>query len=84
FERLADPAVNVMTRSHGSFGEMVDHERERALEVFDSGDITNGPGGSFSLDAPVRTERLDGAMLELLQSEEARALEYLQRISGGP
>ncbi|MDA7941790.1 MAG: S8 family serine peptidase [Nitrosopumilus sp.] len=78
FERLADPPVSVMTRIHGDFAGLVQGERERASLVFDSGDIQNEVGGSFSMDAPVRVERLkDPAILERMRVAELAALEYL-------
>ncbi|MDA7941865.1 MAG: DUF5011 domain-containing protein [Nitrosopumilus sp.] len=78
FERPPDPGVSVMTRIHDGFAGLVEAERERALLVFDSGSIEKTVGGSFSIDAPVRTERLTPELLALLQSEEARAVRHLQ------
>ncbi|MDA7960439.1 MAG: DUF5011 domain-containing protein [Nitrosopumilus sp.] len=79
FERLQDPEVTVMTRIHDGFGALVEGEREKARAVFDSASIRNTVGESFSFDAPVKTERLTPELLELLRSEEARALQYLGR-----
>ncbi|MDA7960928.1 MAG: hypothetical protein MPJ08_09420, partial [Nitrosopumilus sp.] len=78
FERPPDPGVSVMTRIHDGFAGLIEAERERALLVFDSGSIEKTVGGSFSIDAPVRTERLTPELLALLQSEEARAVRHLQ------
>ncbi|MDA7957763.1 MAG: hypothetical protein MPI95_01535 [Nitrosopumilus sp.] len=77
FERLQDPEVTVMTRIHDGFEDLLEAEREKARLVFDSGSIENTVGKSFSIDAPVKAERLTPELLDLLRSEEARAIQYL-------
>ncbi|CAI9831362.1 exported hypothetical protein [Nitrosopumilaceae archaeon] len=79
FERLADPHVSVMTRSHGSFADLVEEERRKAALVFDAESIRSEVGESFSIDAPVRVEKLkDPVVLEKLRISEQLALEYLE------
>ena len=78
FERLADPDVSVMTRSHGSFDLLVEAERLRAELVFNSSAISSEIGESFSHDAPVRVDKLrDPEILERLRAEELEALQRL-------
>ncbi|MDA7954832.1 MAG: DUF5011 domain-containing protein [Nitrosopumilus sp.] len=80
FERLADPAVSVVTRHHDSFADLLRAEQERAALVFNATDLQREVGGSFSHDAPVRVEKLkDPAILERLHISELAALEYLGR-----
>ena len=78
FERLADPTVSVMTRTHSGFADLVEYERSRAALVFDSSEIASEVGGSFSHEAPVRVDKLkDPEILERLRVAEMAALEYL-------
>ena len=78
FERLADPAVSIVTRHHDSFADLLRAEQERAALVFDASELEREVGESFSHDAPVRAERLrDPAILERLHVSELAALEYL-------
>ncbi|MDA7960246.1 MAG: DUF5011 domain-containing protein [Nitrosopumilus sp.] len=80
FERLADPAVSVVTRHHDSFADLLRAEQERAALVFNATDLQREVGESFSHDAPVRVEKLkDPAILERLHISELAALEYLGR-----
>ncbi|RNJ80737.1 MAG: hypothetical protein D9C04_00135, partial [Nitrosopumilus sp. B06] len=80
FERLQDPDVNVMTRTHSNFADLVEQEKERARQVFDSESIKSKVGESFSHDAPVRLDKLDDPkILEKLKIAELAALEYLKR-----
>ncbi|MDA7953870.1 MAG: DUF5011 domain-containing protein, partial [Nitrosopumilus sp.] len=79
FERLADPAVSVVTRHHDSFADLLRAEQERAALVFNATDLQREVGESFSHDAPVRVEKLkDPAILEKLRISELAALEYLR------
>ncbi|RNJ79035.1 MAG: hypothetical protein D9C04_05875 [Nitrosopumilus sp. B06] len=80
FKRLQDPYVNVMTRTHSNFADLVEQEKERARQVFDSESIKSQVGESFSHDAPVRINKMnDPEILERLRVAEIAALEYLKR-----
>ncbi|RNJ77874.1 MAG: hypothetical protein EB830_01095, partial [Nitrosopumilus sp. H13] len=79
FERLQDTHANVMTRSHSSFEDLVEKEKEKARQVFDAESIKSTVGESFSHDAPVRIDKLkDPVILEKLRIAELAALEYLE------
>ncbi|RNJ77278.1 MAG: DUF5011 domain-containing protein [Nitrosopumilus sp. D6] len=78
YERLADPNVNVMTRHHSGFADLIEQERARAELVFNSSSIKSHAEESFSHDAPVRIDKLkDPVVLEKLRIAELAALEYL-------
>ncbi|RNJ78199.1 MAG: DUF5011 domain-containing protein [Nitrosopumilus sp. H13] len=78
FERLQDPEISVMTRTHSGFADMVQAERDRAALVFNASGLHKTVGESFSHDAPVRLDKLeDPVILEKLRIAELAALEYL-------
>jgi len=84
FERHQDGHWNVMTRLNSGFGAMVQHERDRALLVFDSAQIRSELGPSFAYELPagaygddMRIERL----AEAIASEQKRAQETLEMLA---
>ncbi|RNJ75530.1 MAG: hypothetical protein EB828_05070, partial [Nitrosopumilus sp. D6] len=80
YERLADPSVNVMTRTHSSFADLIEQERARATLIFNATELRSEVGESFAHDAPVRIDKLqDPIVLEKLKIAELAALEYLER-----
>ncbi|RNJ78699.1 MAG: hypothetical protein EB829_03835, partial [Nitrosopumilus sp. H8] len=80
FVRIQDRHANVMTRTHSDFADLIEKEREKARQIFDSESIKKQVGESFSHDAPVRIDKLkDPAILEKLKIAEIAALEYLER-----
>ena len=49
-ERFTDGAVHVMTRLHSNFGNLMQHEREKAALIFDASKLISVPDQSFSHD----------------------------------
>ena len=78
FERFQDNISNVMTRQNSNFASLIEHERQKALLVFDSSDIASQVGDYFAYDysdIDRDTSKLEKYYLEL-RMEEDKAMQY--------
>ena len=78
FERFQDKTSNVMTRQNSNFASLIEHERQKALLVFDSSNIASQVGDYFAYDysdIDRDTSKLEKYYLEL-RMEEDKAMQY--------
>ena len=81
FERFQDGISNVMTRQNSNFASLIEHERQKALLVFDSSDIASQVGDYFAYDysnIDRDTSKLEKYYLEL-QIENQKAQQYTNK-----
>ena len=81
FERFQDNISNVMTRQNSNFASLIEHERQKALLVFDSSDIASQVGDYFAYDysnIDRDTSKLEKYYLEL-QIENQKAQQYTNK-----
>ncbi len=79
FERFSDGTSNVMTRQNSNFASLIEHERQKALLVFDSSNISSQVGDYFAYDysdIDRDTSKLEKYYLEL-QIENDKALKFV-------
>ena len=81
FERFQDGISNVMTRQNSNFASLIEHERQKALLVFDSSNIASQVGDYFAYDysdIDRDTSKLEKYYLEL-QIENQKAQQYTNK-----
>ena len=81
FERFQDGTSNVMTRQNSNFASLIEHERQKALLVFDSSNIASQVGDYFAYDysdIDRDTSKLEKYYLEL-QIENQKAQQYTNK-----
>ena len=81
FERFQDKTSNVMTRQNSNFASLIEHERQKALLVFDSSNIASQVGDYFAYDysdIDRDTSKLEKYYLEL-QIENQKAQQYTNK-----
>ncbi len=81
FERFQDGTSNVMTRQNSNFTSLIEHERQKALLVFDSSNISSQVGDYFAYDysdIDRDTSKLEKYYLEL-QIENQKAQQYTNK-----
>ncbi len=81
FERFQDNISNVMTRQNSNFASLIEHERQKALLVFDSSNIASQVGDYFAYDysdIDRDTSKLEKYYLEL-QIENQKAQQYINK-----
>ncbi len=78
FERFQDGISNVMTRQNSNFASLIEHERQKALLVFDSSNIASQVGDYFAYDysnIDRDTSKLEKYYLELqIENDKAQKL----------
>ncbi len=75
-ERFQDSG-NAFSRTHSSFGGILDYEQKRAINLFDSRDIVSQMSDAFTYEYDME-ERVDSYMKETMLEQEEIAKKYLE------
>ncbi len=75
-----DPTMSVMTRINNNFDELIRHEAERAVLVWDSSSIQGTLDPAFSYQYDGKIDKMDNPeIIQRMQSEAAKAMYLLEK-----
>ncbi len=75
-----DPTMSVMTRINNNFDDLIRHEAERAVLVWDSSSIQGTLDPAFSYQYDGKIDKMDNPeIIQRMQSEAAKAMYLLEK-----